>query len=221
MRRVKLVNWLLGGAMTVEFSLAYFVTVFVFSITPGPGVFALIAKALKQGGNACWGLAIGMTMSDIVYLLLVVWGLAYIANEYQLIFVLIRWCGAAYLLCLAWQIWHAPIVLSRNAAIKTRSKGVGFILSYAEGMLISATNPKVMLFYIAFLPTFVDLTVLTNQDVIWVVGLNFMALMLGLMLIAFGASKARKLFSQHKSVQRLNRATAGLMAIAGMLILAR
>ena len=73
--------------MTVEFSLAYFVAVFVFSITPGPGVFALIAKALKQGGNACWGLAIGMTMSDIVYLLLVVWGLAYIANEYQLIFV--------------------------------------------------------------------------------------------------------------------------------------
>ena len=49
MRRVKLVNWLLGGAMTVEFSLAYFVAVFVFSITPGPGVFALIAKALKQG----------------------------------------------------------------------------------------------------------------------------------------------------------------------------
>lgn len=59
--------------MTVEFSLAYFVAVFVFLITPGPGVFALIAKALKQGGNACWGLAIGMTMSDIIYLLLVVW----------------------------------------------------------------------------------------------------------------------------------------------------
>jgi len=63
--------------------------------------------------------------------------------------------------------------------------------------------------------------VLTNQDVIWVVGLNFMALMLGLMLVAFGASKARKLFSQQKSVQRLNRATAGLMATAGMLILTR
>lgn len=94
-------------------------------------------------------------------------------------------------------------------------------MSYAEGMLISATNPKVMLFYIAFLPTFVDLTVLTNPDVIWVVGLNFMALMLGLMLIAFGASKVQKLFSQHKSVQRLNRSTAGLMATAGMLILTR
>ena len=207
--------------MTVEFSLAYFVAVFIFSITPGPGVFALMAKALKQGGSSCWGLAIGMTMSDIVYLLLVVWGLAYIANEYQLIFALIRWCGAAYLFYLAWQIWHAPIELNGTPVIVTRSKGVGFVLSYAEGMLISATNPKVMLFYIAFLPTFVDLTALTNQGVVWVVGLNFVALMLGLMLIAYSASKARKLFSQHRSVQRLNRTTAGLMATAGLLILTR
>ena len=207
--------------MTLEFSVAYFVAVFIFSITPGPGVFALIAKALKQGGSACWGLALGMTMSDIAYLLLVVWGLGYIANEYQLIFVLIRWCGAAYLFYLAWQIWHAPIVLSGNAAVKTRSKGVGFILSYAEGMLISATNPKVMLFYIAFLPTFIDLTRLTSQGVVLVVGLNFIALMMGLMLIAFSASKARKLLSQQKSVQHLNRTTAGLMATAGLLILTR
>jgi len=205
--------------MTVEFCLAYFVAVLIFSITPGPGVFALMAKALKQGGNACWGLALGMTMSDIIYLLLVVWGLAYIANEYQLIFTLIRWCGATYLFYLAWQVWHAPFELNTTALAVTGSKGANFVLSYAEGMLISATNPKVMLFYIAFLPTFIDLTLLTSQGVVLVVGLNFIALMMGLMLIAYSAGKARKLFSQHKSVQRLNRITAGLMGTAGLLIL--
>ncbi|MFT5068773.1 MAG: threonine/homoserine/homoserine lactone efflux protein [Candidatus Paceibacteria bacterium] len=207
--------------MTVEFCLAYFVAVLIFSITPGPGVFALMAKALKQGGNACWGLALGMTMSDIIYLLLVVWGLAYIANEYQLIFTLIRWCGATYLFYLAWQVWHAPVELNTTALAVTGSKGANFVLSYAEGMLISATNPKVMLFYIAFLPTFIDLTLLTSQGVVLVVGLNFIALMMGLMLIAYSAGKARKLFSQHKSVQRLNRITAGLMGTAGLLILTR
>ena len=207
--------------MTLEFSVAYFVAVFIFSITPGPGVFALIAKALKQGGSACWGLALGMTMSDIAYLLLVVWGLGYIANEYQVVFTIIRWCGAAYLFYLAWQIWHAPVELNTAAVAPTRSKGASFIISYAEGMLISGTNPKVMLFYIAFLPTFVDLTVLTTEGVVLVVGLNFIALMLGLMLIAFSASKARKLFSQHKAVTRLNRITAGLMGTAGLLILTR
>tara|TARA_B110000090_G_scaffold47124_1_gene53506 strand:- start:382 stop:1005 length:624 start_codon:yes stop_codon:yes gene_type:complete len=207
--------------MTVELSVAYFVAVLIFSITPGPGVFALMAKALKQGGNACWGLSLGMTMSDIIYLLLVVWGLAYIANEYQLIFTLIRWCGATYLFYLAWQVWHAPIELNTAAVTVTRSKGADFVLSYAEGMLISATNPKVMLFYIAFLPTFIDLAVLTSQGVVLVVGLNFVALMMGLTVIAFSAGKARKLFSQHKSVQRLNRITAGLMGSAGLLILTR
>jgi threonine/homoserine/homoserine lactone efflux protein len=88
-------------------------------------------------------------------------------------------------------------------------------------MLISATNPKVMLFYIAFLPTFVDLTLLTTQGAVVVVGLNFFALMLGLMLIALSASKARKLFTQHQAVKRLNRITAGLMATAGLLVLTR
>jgi threonine/homoserine/homoserine lactone efflux protein len=207
--------------MTLEFSLAYFVAVFIFSITPGPGVFALIAKALKQGGNACWGLALGMTMSDIVYLLLVVYGLAYIANEYQVIFTIIRWFGAAYLFYLAWQVWHAPIELTTALVVPTRSKGASFLLSYAEGMLISGTNPKVMLFYIAFLPTFIDLTVLTSEGVVLVVILNFIALMLGLTLIAYSASKARKLFSEHKAVKRLNRITAGLMGSAGLLILTR
>ena len=88
-------------------------------------------------------------------------------------------------------------------------------------MLISGTNPKVMLFYIAFLPTFIDLTVLTTKGVVLVVGLNFVALMLGLMLIALSASKARKIFSQHTAVKRLNRVTAGLMGSAGLLILTR
>lgn len=207
--------------MTLEFSLAYFVAVFIFSITPGPGVFALIARALKQGSNACWGLALGMAVSDIVYLLLVVWGLAYIASEYQIVFLLIRWCGAAYLFHLAWQAWHASVEMDTAASTPVRSKRASFWLSYGEGMLISGTNPKVMLFYIAFLPTFIDLTQLTSEGVVLVVTLNFVALMLGLALVAYSASKARQLFSQPKSVRMLNRITAGLMSSAGLLILTR
>ncbi len=207
--------------MTFEFALAYFVAVFIFSITPGPGIFALIAQALKQGSRACWGLALGMTMSDIIYLLLVVWGLAYIANQYQVVFLLIRWGGAAYLFYLAWHMWHAPTELDTSPSEAPRSRRANFLVSYAEGMLISGTNPKVMLFYIAFLPTFIDLTQLTNEGVIVVVSLNFVALILGLMLVAFGASRARKLFRQPKSVKVMNRITALLMGSAGAVILSR
>lgn len=136
-------------------------------------------------------------------------------------FILIRWCGAAYLFYLAWQIWHASVELNGAEQTASRSKRANFFLSFGEGMLISGTNPKVMLFYIAFLPTFVDLTVLTNQGIVLVVGLNFMGLMLGLMLVSFSASRARRMFSQYKSVRRLNRITAGLMASAGALVLTR
>ena len=62
-------------------------------------------------------------------------GLAYIANEYQVIFTMIRWCGAAYLFYLAWRVWHAPIVvneLDQVSAPATANKAAGFLLGYAK-----------------------------------------------------------------------------------------
>ena len=208
--------------MTLEFSVAYFIAVFIFSITPGPGVFALIAKAIKEGAHSCIGLSLGMTLSDIAYLLLVVMGLAYIANEYALIFDLIRYFGSAYLFFLAIKIGFAKVEVRTDDLQKIEanvSSSKGFFIGFGEGLLISATNPKVMLFYLAFLPTFVDLTTLTSAGVALVIILNFSALMAGLLLVAYGAGKASQVFSQHNAVRRLNQLTAVLMAAAGFLVL--
>jgi threonine/homoserine/homoserine lactone efflux protein len=76
-----------------------------------------------------------------------------------------------------------------------------------------------MLFYLAFLPTFVDLTTLNSAGVALVIILNFSALMAGLLLVAYGAGKASQVFSQHNAVRRLNQLTAVLMAAAGFLVL--
>ncbi|MGC3833302.1 LysE family transporter [Moritella viscosa] len=72
-----------------------------------------------------------------------------------------------------------------------------------------------ILFYISFLPTFIDLTVLTAQDIALVSVLSSIALMSGLMLIAFGASRMANLLKTPAAHQRLNRGAGGIMIAAG------
>lgn len=204
--------------MSFESALTFFVAIFVFAVTPGPGVFALLARALTRGARACFFLALGMTLSDILYLVFACLGLAAIAQHYGEVFTVIRWVGAAYLVWLGVGLWRAPAGDGFDpAGAPTTGRGASFL----QGFLISASNPKVILFYIAFLPTFMDLTVLRVQDIVLAAVLTLIALMLGLMLISIGAARARRMFRSPRSLQALNRSAGSIMIGAGGFLAAR
>lgn len=199
--------------MSLESGLAFFIAIVILAVTPGPGVFALLARALTQGGLACVPLALGMAISDIVYLVLACLGLAAVAEHWGVAFTIIRIAGAAYLIYLGWRMWiHRAELARENAPEKASSVAAGFI----QGFLISASNPKVILFYIAFLPTFMDLTVLTPRDIVIASLLCFAGLMLGLMAVAFGASWARGYFRSERAMTGLNRIAGSIMISAGV-----
>ncbi|MCW8914819.1 MAG: LysE family translocator [Magnetovibrio sp.] len=198
--------------MTFESAIVFFLAVFVFGITPGPGVFALLARALVKGARACFALLLGMVISDILYLIAACLGLATIATHWGEIFTVIRFIGAAYLIYLGWKMWKAPVDLSTNSPQDEQS---GFGLSFGQGFLISASNPKVILFYIAFLPSFMDLSALSLGDIALASILTFIALMSGMMLIAIFAAKARVWFKSEQAMKRLNRGAGSIMMGAG------
>lgn len=199
--------------MTFESGLAFFIAIIIFSVTPGPGVFALLARAMTQGANACFPLAFGMAISDIIYLILACYGLAAIAHNYGTLFTFIRIAGAIYLVYLGWKMWHDRSHLGEEASSRAAR---GIMKSFIQGFLISASNPKVILFYIAFLPTFMDLTILTTQDIIVASLLCLAGLMIGLMAIAFSAAWARSYFRSHKAMTGLNRLAGSIMMTAGL-----
>lgn len=203
--------------MTLQSSITFFLAIFLFSVTPGPGVFAILARALQRGTWACFSLSLGMALSDVVYLVLACYGLAALAEHYSGLFVAIRLIGAAYLLYLAYSMWHAKTEFLEAAPVEKGDQFKGLL----QGFLISASNPKVILFYIAFLPTFMDVTVLSFDDVILVSVLALLALMLGLMSIAGAASWARRYFKSERAMRGLNRVAGGIMASAGVYIAAR
>ena len=194
--------------MSFESALTFLAAIFIFGITPGPGVFAILARALLHGARSCLALSLGMIISDIVYLIAACFGLAAIATHWGEVFMVVRIVGAMYLVYLGYLMWTAPVNLDVDGnSDDQQSKRMGFL----QGFLISASNPKVILFYIAFLPTFMDLTVLSAADIALASGLTFVGLLAGLMLIAIFASKARNWFKSERAMKGLNRSAGSLM----------
>ena len=204
--------------MTTHSAITFFIAIFIFGITPGPGCFAILARAMVEGAKSCFLLALGMTVSDIIYLILACFGLAAIAENWGELFTLIRILGAGYLCYLGWRLWTSPVDISGQTV---REKPRHGMMSFVQGFLISASNPKVILFYIAFLPTFMDLTTLTHQDIALAAMLTLIALMLGLMLIAVMASAARRLFKSTQAMKNLNRTAGSIMIAAGLYLFSR
>lgn len=198
--------------MSIEAALSFFLAIFIFGVTPGPGVFAILSRALTSGVAACFPLALGMVISDIVYLVLACFGLAALAEHWSTAFMVVRVIGAVYLIYLGVKLWraHRQLALEGERAIAGKSR-----LSFMQGFLISASNPKVILFYIAFLPTFIDLTVLNGTDIALVSVLTLIGLMAGLMLIAALASSLRLYVRSEGGQKTLNRTAGSAMIGAG------
>ena len=204
--------------MTWESATSFFFAVLIFGFTPGPGVFAIMARALVSGTGSCFSLALGMTVSDIIYLIAACVGLAALATHWGEAFTMVRIIGAIYLVYLGWKMWKAPLNLETAENESTQS---GNTLGFLQGFLISASNPKVILFYIAFLPTFMDLSVLTTADITLAAFLTLIALMVSLMSIAAFAAKARQYFRSEVSVKRLNKSAGSIMIAAGAYLVLR
>lgn len=198
--------------MTLESGITFFLAIFIFSITPGPGVFAILARSISKGVRASVSLSLGMILSDIAYLVMACYGLAAIASTWENVFLVIRYAGAAYLIYLGWKMWVSPVVSSSGVAdCEPGSEIAGFI----QGFMISASNPKVILFYIAFLPTFMDVTALKGLDIVLATFLTFAGLMLGLTIISVSASQARRFMKSERSMKALNKTAGGIMVSAG------
>jgi threonine/homoserine/homoserine lactone efflux protein len=199
--------------MSAESAVSFLIIIFIFAITPGPGVFALLARSLASGVRPCVSLALGMAVSDVIYLILACYGLAVIAEQWAGMFMAVRFAGACYLFYLGWKMWSASAETSLQCAVTTDDSST--TKGLLQGFLISASNPKVIFFYIAFLPTIMDLGSLTPSDIALASGLTLLGLMLGLMLVAVCASSARRFFTSHKAVKGLNRTSGGIMMGAG------
>ena len=204
--------------MTLYSTIGLSIAMLVLAASPGPGVFATVARALASGFLPALAVIIGIVLGDIIFLMFAFFGLSIIAQALGDLFFIVKICGGAYLIFLGIKIWMREPALASNEDGNHNRPGWG---NFVSGLVVTLSNPKVILFYCGFLPTFLDLSALTLSDLALVVGIITTVLACVLSTYALLASRARSMFTNIKAARRLNRAAGTVMVATGVAIATR
>ena len=200
-------------ARLLIFAAAYFAAL----VLPGPGVTALIARVLARGTHGAPCFIAGFVVGSLLWFAIAATGLAVLATTFATVFVAIRYAGAAYLLYLAWKLWNAPVRPLDAPQASPDGRGRLFL----TGVATNLGNPKVIVFFLALLPTVVDLRTLTP------LGFSELALIVTaiasgvLAAYALAAARARRLLTSPRAVRLVNRGSGAVMAGAAVTIAMR
>ena len=204
--------------MTLTGFLAYAAALAVAAAIPGPGVTALVARALGSGFSASFAMSLGLVLGDIVWLTAVVLGLALAAQAFGMAFLAIKWLGVAYLAWLAFTFWRSGIGVAK---VEARGGARGFIVNFLAGLTLTLGNPKTMIFYIAITPTLVDIRAISLADYALLVAVTAVVLLIVLVPYLVLAAKARGFLQSPRGLKILSRGAAAFMFGAAAAIAAR
>jgi threonine/homoserine/homoserine lactone efflux protein len=203
--------------MTLTSLFVFACALFVAAGSPGPSVAALVARVISKGARDVLPFLSAMWLGEAIWLTCAVAGLAAIAETFHYAFVAIKWLGVCYLLYLAWKMWFASPDSDGEALPEAQSPTRLFL----AGMTVTLGNPKIMMFYMALLPSIIDV-----RGVPIVGWAELVATMLFVLIfIDFSwtllAAKARRFLRSRRAIRAANRASAGTMAGAALAIAMR
>ena len=195
-------------------SLEFLLTSLVVVLIPGTGVLYTVATGLFIGKRASFFAAIGCTLGIIPALLASAFGLAAIFHTSAMAFQVVKYVGAAYLLYLAWQMWRSssPLVVS---AEQSETQYSGLII---KGFLLNILNPKLSIFFLAFLPQFIPNTTESVLGSMFLLGAVFM-LMTFAVFIVYGflsGSFSAFIIKSEKASIRIQKLFASSFAALGL-----
>lgn len=185
--------------------------------SPGPSIAALVARVIAKGFRDVFPFLAAMWIGEAIWLSMAVFGFAFVVQSFHHAFVIVKWAGVAYLAYLAWKMWFAPVDVGDQAMPRAESP----IRLFMAGMSVTLGNPKIMMFYLALLPTIIDLGQVT------LVGWAELTLTMVAVLIAIdltwvlAANQARRLLKSARAVKIANRISATTMAGAAAAIASR
>lgn len=232
--------------MTVHSLAALAVALFILAITPGPGVFAVLSAALGRGLPTALALTAGIICGDMIFLLLAMAGLTVLAESMGELFLVVRLGGAAYMIWLGISMWRGTATARPMAASEGAAPGEAASVNPASGadtacgtvplttpttlrllrtacggLALTLGNPKVIVFYVGFLPTFVDLRSLDTTGAALVAATTVAVVGCVLGGYAVMAARARHMLSTPRATRLLHRGAGAVMVGTGAAIAAR
>jgi threonine/homoserine/homoserine lactone efflux protein len=202
------------------YGLSIFALVYLLAVaSPGPGVAAVIARVLGRGTHGIPSFIAGFLVGDLTWFTFAATCLAVLAKTAYTVFVVVKFAGATYLLYLAYRLWTAPAApLGSGVEEGRRERPMQLFMG---SLALTMGNPKTMVFFLAVLPTVIELKRLT------VVGFFEMALVIGVVMpavlgaYAWFAGRARRHLTRSESVRWIQRGTGAVMAGAAVAVATR
>ena len=135
--------------MSLELYLAFVAATFVLLVIPGPTITLVVSTAIARGQAAGLAMVPGVMMGDFVAASLSLLGVGAILSASAALFTVLKWCGAIYLIFLGVQMW-------RTSVAHADTNGPGKAALSHRAFWVTVLNPKSILFFVAFLPQFID-----------------------------------------------------------------
>nr|WP_086939813.1 LysE family translocator [Thaumasiovibrio occultus] len=206
-------------------SVEFLITSLVVVLIPGTGVLYTLATGLFRSKKAAMFAAFGCTLGIVPSLLASVFGLAALFHTSALAYQVVKYVGVCYLLYLAWGMWRSasPLAIDSQSTLtdddeSTQSNQQQFWSVALKGFLINILNPKLSLFFLAFLPQFIAPDAASPLTYMLVLGMVFM-LMTFVVFVIYGcmAHAFRALLLQSESastvMQKIFSASFALMGV--------
>ena len=195
-------------------TLSFLLTSLIVVASPGTGVLYTLAVALTQGSRPSIAAAFGCTLGIVPHMLAAMLGLAAVLHTSALAFAALKYCGVAYLLYMSWQALRQTGALSIDTS---RSPARSSRRVVATGFLINILNPKLSIFFLAFLPQFIAADEAHPLARMLELSGAFMAMTLAVFVVygLFAASVRDRVISRPKVMAWLRRSFAAGFAALG------
>lgn len=202
--------------MTPADMAALFAALMALAAIPSTSSLVVAARAASVGFSHGAATAVGVVLGDLVFILLAVFGLVLLAEALGEWWFLIDYLAGACLIGFAWRLWCAH---GRAARGDGRELG-SWRSSVATGLLITLADQKAVMFYLAFLPAFVDLSTLSGADVALVALISVVAVGSVKLAYALAGDRAGTMLDRRIGAA-VNLLAAGVMLIAGVVLVVR
>ena len=199
--------------MSIELWLAFIAASAVLLIIPGPTILTVISYSVAHGRRANVPLVAAVALGDSTALVVSLLGLGALLATSAFWFMVIKWVGGLYLLFLGIKLLRAGISPTEIAAPAAPGSRLRL---FANTYLVTALNPKGIVFFVAFLPQFINPRADATQQ-LWMLAITFVSMAtLNATLYAVFAGSARKLLASPRAQRRFNLAGGSLLSIAGV-----
>jgi len=187
---------------------SFIAAIVIFQMLPGPGTLAILGASARSGIGGGMGVVFGTLAGDFVYMLAAVLGLAAILSAYPAVFAALQWLGIAYLCWIGIKLLSEPAIAAAPGAARRDS----LWLFFRQGFTVALTNPKVIMFFMAFFPLFMrpDARPITLVSMMLHVTLICLIYEIGLVLVG---NLVARLLSRVRGIRVLGNRLAGLALI--------